>query len=282
MLTDAISSETYKLLQNRWTAFWSFGFAPFITAVVSLGILAFVVMQVPAEIRAQPQDVSTQLVLSAYGTRSPSYYVAMLFCLLGAAVIFAGDYRWETWRLIAPRNSRTNHMLAKIVLFCVAIFAVMLMLVAVTLLTTVIGALINGAPMQWTLGQESNFWLVTLGLFGISCLQLIQAGAVVALASVLTRSLIGALLGTVFLSIVQLAIQGVVQQQPEIPLYQILMLPGLSADMLRLHVSGPMAFGQEIVTPAKALEALASLLLWIVVGYGAALALFQRQDLSKE
>ena len=37
----------------------------------------------------------------------------VMFVLIGAATIYAGDYRWETWRLISARNSRVNLLLAK-------------------------------------------------------------------------------------------------------------------------------------------------------------------------
>lgn len=282
MLSDAISSEAYKFLQNRWTAFWSYGFAPALTFVVTMGVYLFMMANVPAELRAQPQDLSGQLMLAAIGTKSPPYFVAMLFSMLGAAVIFAGDYRWETWRLIAPRNSRGNLIGSKIIVATLAIVAVMLLLILVNVLLTLISAVLNGAPITWTLGGQEKYWLILISLFFVSCLQLIQASALVALAAVLTRSLIGALLAPVFVGVVQLSIQGVVQAQPDIPLYQFLLLPGLGADVLRQHIGGATLFGQQTVSPEEAREALAGLLLWIALGFGGAYALFRKQDLSKE
>ena len=37
------------------------------------------------------------------------------FVLIGAATIYAGDYRWETWRLISARNTRSNLLAGKVV-----------------------------------------------------------------------------------------------------------------------------------------------------------------------
>jgi ABC-2 type transport system permease protein len=282
VLTDALSSETYKLFRNRWTAFWSYGFAPALTFVATLGFYLFMMAKVPAELRAQPQDLSGQLMLGAFGTKSPPYFVAMLFSMLGAAVVFAGDYRWETWRLIAPRNGRNSLIGSKIILVTLCIVGVMLALLLVNVLLTLFSALVNHSPITWTMAEAKPYWLILVSMFGVSCLQLIQASSLVALAAVATRSLIGALLAPVFIGIVQLAIQGVAQQQPDIPLYQLMLLPGLSADILRQHIGGVTLFQTQTVGGDQAREALAGLLLWIIVGFGGAWGLFLKQDLSKE
>lgn len=282
MLTDAISSEGYKLTRNRWTAFWSFLFAPLISLVAGLGTLAYVVNKVPAEMRKMPQDISAAMLQRAFGVETPTYFIAMLFMLLGAAVIFGGDYRWETWRLIAPRNSRTNIFLGKIAVLVGAVLSVMLLLVLTGLVLALIGAGVNGAPMTWTFGAKDSYWLVLASLFLVSSLQLIQAGAIVALASVLTRSIIVGLLAPLFIGAVQMAMQAQVQQGGIPELWQIMLLPGMAADILRQHVGSALISGQQIVPPELAQKALVSVLLWIVGGFGAALAIFQRQDLSKE
>lgn len=279
MLSDAISSEAYKFLQNRWTAFWSYGFAPVLTLVLSLGFIAVIMANVPAEMRAQPVDLSSQIKDVVF-VRMPTYYVAMLFNLLGSALIFAGDYRWETWRLMAPRNSRTNLIVSKIILVTIAATLAMLALTVVTLLAAAIGALLNGAPMQWTLGSQDNFWIIMLSALGVASLQLIQGAAVVALAAVLTRSLIGAILVTVFLTIAQLALQGMIQGMPEA--WHLMLLPGLSADVLRAHIGGVMVYQQQAISEDLARQALLGLMLWIVGPFAAAWGLFVRQDLSKE
>lgn len=283
MFTDAISSETYKLLQNRWTAFWSFAFAPFISIVAGLGALLFAISRVPAEMRRMPQDVSAAILQRAFGVETPTYFIAMLFAFLGAAVIFGGDYRWETWRLVAPRNSRTNIFLGKVLVFVGAVLAAMLMLVLAGLLLSLIGGLANGAPLTWEFGGRKNYWLVLGSLFLISSLQLIQAGAIVALACVLTRSIIVGLLAPLVIGGAQMALQAQIGQSGAEPAFwQIMLLPGMAADILRQHVGSNLIAGQQLIEPALAQKALTSLLAWIVAGYGAALLIFQRQDLSKE
>ena len=56
----------------------------------------------------------------------------------------------------------------------------------------------------------------------------------------------------------------------------------MSADLLRAALSGtPPLPGMEL-PETLVWAAAASLLAWIVIGFGGALALFNRQDLSKE
>ena len=43
-----------------------------------------------------------------------------IFTVAGAAALFAGEYRWETWRLLVPRNSPLIIFWPKFVIFTVA------------------------------------------------------------------------------------------------------------------------------------------------------------------
>ena len=280
MLTDAISSESYKLLKNRWTAFWSFGFPPFLAIIVGLGALAFAASQVPLAMRSAPTDVAAFLLDGAKNAAGP---LTILFALIGGSVIFAGEYRWETWRLLAPRNSRLNHILGKATVFAAAIFVTVLLLVVANAILSFIAAPVNSSSLTWTLGGQDGYWLSLLGLIAIAWLQLFQAGALVALFAVVTRSILGAVIAPLVIGGAQLFLQGYVMQSGQVPgFHHLLMLPGWSADLMREHALGPVVGGLSRVTPEIAGMALLSVVIWIVVGYGGALLLFLRQDLSKE
>jgi len=117
----------------------------------------------------------------------------------------------------------------------------------------------------------------------IAWLQLFQAGALVALFAVVTRSILGAVIAPLVIGGAQLFLQGYVMQSGQVPgFHHLLMLPGWSADLMREHALGPVVGGMSRVTPEIAGMALLSVVIWIVVGYGGALLLFLRQDLSKE
>lgn len=280
MLTDAISSESYKLLKNRWTAFWSFGFPPFFAIILGLGAFAFTAYKVPLAMRSQPTDVAGFLLDGAKNAASP---LTILFALIGAAVIFAGDYRWETWRLIAPRNSRQNHVLGKLAVFAAAIFVTVLLLVLANALLSLISVPVNQSSLTWELGARDGYWPAMLSLVVIAWLQLLQAGAVVALFAVLTRSIMGALIAPLVIGGAQLFLQGVVMSQGQAPgFHYLLLLPGMSSDIMREHALAPVLGGASMVDATLATKALLSVAIWIVVGYLGALVLFLRQDLSKE
>ncbi|HBY42719.1 MAG TPA: hypothetical protein DEH03_03345, partial [Brevundimonas sp.] len=120
MLADAIRSETWRLLQNRTAVFWSIVFVPVISLVLAIGGFLFLqskmdgaMQTLPPELKlnASAVDLGQSLVDAAGGLAHPG---VLAFLLIGAATVFAGDYRWETWRLITARNNRPNLIMGKV------------------------------------------------------------------------------------------------------------------------------------------------------------------------
>ena len=141
MLVDAIRAEGFRLSKNKTALFWSLAFVPIIAVVIG-AVTNFVLKgsetkilgdtKMPPEIREAltrgTLDMGDALVQAAAGLANP---LVLLFVLIGAATIYAGDYRWETWRLISARNSRVNLLLAKLAVVAVLALAAMgFMLVA--------------------------------------------------------------------------------------------------------------------------------------------------------
>lgn len=124
MLVDAIRAEGFRLSKNRTALFWSVLFAPILT--LALGALTSFVLKsnetkLMADTEASPElremlvstplDLGQALVTSAGNLANP---LVLAFVVIGAATLYAGDYRWETWRLISARNTRTNLLLGKL------------------------------------------------------------------------------------------------------------------------------------------------------------------------
>ncbi|MDP2117259.1 MAG: hypothetical protein Q8J71_07685, partial [Brevundimonas sp.] len=110
MLVDAIRAEGFRLSKNRTALFWSLAFVPIIS--VAIGALTNFVLKgsetkilgdekMPPELKAAlgrgTLDMGEALVTAAGNLANP---LVLLFVLIGAATLYAGDYRWETWRLI--------------------------------------------------------------------------------------------------------------------------------------------------------------------------------------
>lgn len=272
MLADAVAAERFRLIRDRTGLFWGFLFAPLVSLVLGLGgqllTALFRAPRIPAAMKA---DIAGRMVAAISGW--PLLF-AMLFMLVGAAAIFAGDYRWETWRLIVPRNSRLNLLLGKFVVYAewTAISLVLLALVGVVLQVT--GVIILGGGLS---GPRSGgvFLGQFAGVFAISWLEVLLAGALAALIGVLTRSTLGAVLAGQGL----LVLQSLVGTMAQAPSWKTLALPAYSARLLKVFVQSPSGMRPENGPVALGL---ALMVFWLVALAAGAIALFLRQDLTRE
>lgn len=286
MLTDAIASEGFKLVRNRWVLFWGVGFAAIGSLIAGLFQLSQIMAKVPPALRQTvPQDVSAAMLQRAWGTtpETLSWFVAMVLLMFATTVIFGGDYRWRTWSLLRPRNSRLNLFVGKLATVKLAILVSTVLLLLVGILMAVITGLANGSEIAWTFGAKPNFWLVFFSMFLVSFLHLMAVSGIAALATTATRSMLAGMLISLIIVVVQFGLQLGLAQQQGIPGFeQLIMVPGLAADVVRQHVGSVLINGQQVVPESLAQPAILSVLLWILVGFGGAAALILRQDLSKE
>ena len=285
MLVDALKSEAYRVSRNRTAVFCSVLLTPLLFII---GGVAFHIItktkgdalaakaSLPVEMGNQPVNLADALGFTAtYGANG----VLLAFMLLAAATVYAGDYRWETWRLISARNGRPWLILGKIgVMKALAMIAMLAMLIA-AFVFFISQAVVTGRPMafdltDFDLGRFLLLWLLSL-------IRIVQYGLIALLAAVVSRSLLAALFVPWALGFAQSILGG--------PLTPVigwastdwaaqLLLPGLAYDTLKAAVSpGPMPMPEGAV-----MKAIVSLTLWCVVPVAASIAWFQRQDLSKE
>ncbi|HEX8660699.1 MAG TPA: hypothetical protein VF686_02445, partial [Brevundimonas sp.] len=182
MLVDAIRAENFRLSKNRTALFWSLMFVPIISVVIG-AISSFVLKgsetkilgdaKMPPELKEAlargTLDMSHALVSAAGNFANP---LVLLFVLIGAATIYAGDYRWETWRLISARNSRPNLLLAKLAVVAgVALVAMALMLVS-SLIENLIRAAVFDRQLTFTMTAEMAGRFV--GFFALSWVRIVQ------------------------------------------------------------------------------------------------------------
>ncbi|WP_292083330.1 MULTISPECIES: ABC transporter permease subunit [unclassified Brevundimonas] len=287
MLADAIRSESWRLLQNRTAIFWSIFFVPVVGLLVSA--LGFFLLkskaaqinggQLPPELSlGGPLDLGQALASNAGDLANPAI---LAFLLIGAATLYAGDYRWETWRLISARNSRPNLLLGKVGVLKMLALAAMLIFLLSGALSEVIKAAIFARPLTFTFGatEAGQFGL----LFLLSFVRVVQFLMISLLAATVTRSLLAALFIPLVLGIGQFFLGG-----PFAPLLGLepgdwlthLLLPGAAFETLKTLIKGGMA--ATTLPDGVAIKAIVSLALWSLAPLGAAIAWFSRQDLSKE
>ena len=292
MLADAVRSETYRFARNRMAVFWSILFVPALFVAIGAAVQLFTKARVaemesalPPEMTAPggpmatsgPLDLIQALLGHVADFANP---IVMLFVLTGAAIVYAGDYRWETWRLTRARNSRVNLILGKLVL----VIGIVLAALAAWLVSGLIGELIKAAvfarPLVFDFGGERAGQLA--GFAAVTAVRLIQFSMIGLLAAVLTRSLLAALFVPLVVAIGQFFLM------QALPLFSLapgdltaqLLVPGLAHDGLKTLIQG----GPDAAAAPDGLawKAALSLGLWTLWPLIAAMAAFSAQDLSKE
>ena len=285
MLADAIRSESWRLLKNRTVLSWSLIFVPVVVLAFSIGGAFFdakverMAEQLPPELAAANSvlDLGATLVSTAGQLANPAL---LAFLLIGAATIFAGDYRWETWRLISARNNRANLIMGK----AGAVKLMPLTGLLLFLIAAVIGAVAKGLILDRDLvfrfgGEEAR----TFGLlFLLAYVRVIQFLLLSLLAATLTRSQLAALFVPLVVGVAQglLVTATPILGWSPVDWQTLLLFPGAAYETLQAIVVGgvPAAVLQDGI----AWRAIASLALWSFVPFGLTLWWFGRQDLSKE
>jgi ABC-2 type transport system permease protein len=286
MLVDALKAESYRFSLNRVLVFISVLLTPLLFAVG--GVLFHWVSKINGDKAAQAANLNVAAPSEAVNLGDVFGFAAagcangfVLICvLIAAATLYAGDYRWETWRLISARNDRTSLLLAKVgVVKLIAIISSLFFLAA-SLIFFLAQAMVyqRGLSFSVPAGDIGGIALTWL----LSYVRIVQFTLIGLLAAVMTRSLLAALIVPWALGFIQsLAGQlgpALFGMDPGGWTLQLL-LPGLAYDTLKAAVEGPLDAPQ---TGAVVWKALTGLTLWTILPLAGALAWFRKQDLSKE
>lgn len=282
LLPDAALSEGYRLVRNRMAVFWSVFFVPvlFVAGSIIFHLVEKGRAAAPGAV-APPAGLDASVNLFdgfGNGVALMANGAILVFMLIGAATLYAGDYRWETWRLTSARNSRINLLLGKVAVFKLLALAAIVAFLIAGLTSSLTQAVIYGRPL---IVDPEGFKLGEFGLLVLlAWVRIVQYAMIALLAAVLTRSLLAALFVPVVLGFAQtlLGSQGLILLGWEPADWQSqLLLPGLAYNALKAAIGG--APGQP---DGLTLKAIVSLALWTVVPLAAAITWFARQDLSKE
>ena len=289
MLADAIRAEAWRFSRNRTAAFWSVMFLPAIG--LALGVMGELIRRflIRNTIRIEGQtgtldlgtsgttDMGQVIVDAATGLANP---VILLFILIGAATIYAGDYRWETWRLVSARNSRVNLLLGKLM----TVAGVTLVAMALIMLSDVMSALLSAGVGGRTLrfgfdGADAGH---TLAYFGLAWVRVVQVLMMALLTAVVTRSLLATLFVPIIIVVAQslLPLSLIPMQVMPDSWISMLMNPGAGYDALKGWVA--VSPGEPPMAQGLLTKGVVTMALWTLLPLAGALAWFQRQDLSKE
>jgi ABC-2 type transport system permease protein len=291
MLADAIRAEGFRLSKNRTALFWSVLFVPLLTVAIG-AVTQFVlkanVSKLAADADTPPGlrqmmtsggelDLARALADAAGDLANP---MVLLFVLIGAATLYAGDYRWETWRLISARNRRTNLLLGKLAVVALLSAAAMLFMLVAALAENLMRAVVFDRTL--TFGPGGDVLADFFAGFGLSWLRILQFTMMGLLAAVMTRSLLAALFVPLVVGVAQFFSPNMLAPMGIMPDAWLAMLlnPGAAADAVGAMAKGGAA--AAALPDGIGPKAWLSLALWTFGPLAAALAWFGRQDLSKE
>lgn len=285
MLADAVRAESWRLLKNRTVLSWSLIFVPVLWLTVAIGSAFFdakvdrMADQLPPQLASvrDALDLGDALISAAGQLANPAL---LAFLLIGAATIFAGDYRWETWRLITARNSRSNLVMGKVGAVKLMTLAGLLLFLAAVL----IGAVVKGVVLDKDLvfrfgGAEAR----TFGLlFLLGFVRVVQFLLLSLLTAIVTRSQMAALFVPLVVGVAQGLLVNVIPMLGWSPIdwQTLLVFPGAAYETLKTVTMGGVP--EAILQQGLVWRAVASLALWCLVPFGLSLWWFSRQDLSKE
>ncbi|HJR57604.1 MAG TPA: hypothetical protein VJ798_13590 [Rhizomicrobium sp.] len=273
MLADAVAAEAYKFLRQRGGLFWGFCAVPLGMLIFHLGVDTWMNSRISVPLH---MDIGRQILNGLNGGGSAFFHI---FFIAGATAIFSGEYRWETWRLLTPRNSRINLLAAKFMVYAIA--------AAISLLMLGVAYGVHGLYAGTLSGRitlpGADFPLLAAGTFLVNWAELLLLGAFTALVAVTTRANIGPLIAGICFSFAQsLASSPMVAPLWDNRLRWLALFPGRTTQYLRSLLGGEPIAPNLYSDPALLLPAILFLTGWILLLGGATLIRFQRQDLPRE
>ncbi len=274
----------------------------FLVWIVPVGILAFYVLGFLVYlISDDPTTVgivrvtAESLTASVTGVWSliiafPGNIRGRLLPLAFMAVLFAGEYQWGTLRQIVPRSRRSSIILAKV---ATSTFIVLLSYILASLLIG-LGQVAGHALLGLEVGsifagdELARFGLIYFQHLLLGALSLLILAGFAAVAAVLTRSILGGLLASFGLSVLEpmslvfLVLLGRLLNRSDLGnLYQFAATYHLDNARSWFVAGHPLAPPLPGFTVEPALVvSLIALGLWVVVPVALSIILFNRQDIT--
>jgi ABC-2 type transport system permease protein len=294
-MRDLFRAEWLKIAGNRWVSgclIWIFPIVAF-GAVVVLALILSLSSSAREGFRGDNSPLWTESAMTVWNI--PNNPVGRLILLGFTAVVFAGEYQWQTWKNIVPRNRRVPLILIKFLalgVFVVVAFLLMSLIwtLGVGLLSQIVGVSYGPKITSDVLSDFAGDYSLTVALTFTSTL--IAAGYA-ALAAMLTRSILGGVLvgfALTFaenLSIVGLLLIGYFLNIPRIvhlyrltPGYNLLNVTSWINDKVALNMDVDVGPNVKYVLSDSLTFSVVVLVVWVFGLIALTAYLFRRQDIT--
>lgn len=262
-----LSGEMLKLIRQPAILFWGYLAVPFFVLLFRLGLEMLVFVRT-----GRGMGDTVDILSSAAKTLSVSgNAVGHLLFAIGIACVFFTEYRYATWRHLVPRCGRPHLFAAKflICLLCLAaglvliVFGDMALNLAVSLLS---GRGLSGVAVSFEGGR-----LLVLA-FAIALFELAVLTAVVSALTILTRSMIAAVIFAFVLTLT-------------VTLLQLYLDLANTAEILPLPASAASALRDWLLFHGNAEAGHLGLVVlsgWLAATSALGLVAFSRQQLTSE
>jgi ABC-2 type transport system permease protein len=188
-MLDALSAETLKLTRHKATWFLVWIYPLLFLALFLMGIA--IGLSRPAH-AAVPVSAATWMAPAAMIWKLPNQTIGRFLIAAYVAVVFAGEYGWNTWKLIVPHRTRASLIAAKLALVFLLFAAAFLLTAVISILLTWMGGLATGQPAPAGITAAAILHMHGKAALG-GLAPFLFAVASTSLAAVLTRSTIAAL-----------------------------------------------------------------------------------------
>lgn len=201
-MLSAIAAEGLKLRRHRatWLLVWIFPIGAVVLPLIA--ILAQITQASPPAAGPPELDAWVENAASFWGGPSNSL-VRFLTCAF-VAVVFAGEYGWNTWKLIVPHRARATLIAAKYVVSLALLYAAFVAAALITMGMGWLEDLLTGDPVPGGItiaALAEAHWHGFLG--GLPTV--LFTVALASLAAILTRSTTaGLMIGIVVVTLEQL------------------------------------------------------------------------------
>ncbi len=297
-MRDLFRAEWLKIAGNRWVAgclIWVFpigaaGFMFIMALILSLSETA-------RTSAAEDGDIPywTDAAVSIW--EIPTNLLGRMILLGFAAVVFAGEYQWSTWKNIVPRNQRVVLLLMKF--FTLGVFVVLAFLLMSIIWVAGWGILAQIAGVQYkpaiTGEVLSDFVKNYTTHASLTFSSTMIAAGYAALAGMLTRSILGGILVSFGITLAEnglilglmfvgwlLNVPRIVHIYQYMPFYNMTNVASWVNENVALNMQ---PFGEDheysYIVFSDSLEfSVALLIIWMIGLCALTAYLFQRQDIT--